>query len=669
MNFLYNTPFFRICLALAIGILFNETDFQKPLLVGSFFAAVCAFCISKIPSLKHQKQWIFGVAVFMAFITIGNFISSFYEQKNRFHNVNKKGFFEVELLENPIEKPRSYLCRVKTISYSDSLGTILTKGKAMLYLQKDTLSSQLRRNDLLLVYTKFEKPSVQGNPEEFDFGKYLFRKGFGATAYVSSKNWRKVGQNAQFSVKNLAEDCRSYLLDIYKKCHISDNEFGILAALTLGYKDALTPELRESFSTTGAMHVLAVSGLHVGIIYMILGLLFGFLRKSRRQVIWKNIIIILFLVAYAFITGLSPSVSRATLMFSLMALGNAIGRKSQIYNTIFFSAFVLLLLNPNYLFDVGFQLSYSAVLAIVFFQPKLVALWQPKNRLLRWAWELICVSLVAQIGTAPFSIYYFHQFPTYFLLSNFVVIPAASVIIYAAVLLLVFSSVPFLNVALAFFLKWVLKIMYFLISGIEQLPYALTKVYISEAQLFVLYAMVILFGIYIVCRRFIVFYLSLCCLLSFFVIRIVLHYDSLSSPKLTIFVSSKANVVNILSATENVVISDNIDEAKRLAEVFWLKNRAKPPTFVADTSLSQTAFVFNNERFLVLTSSVPKRFRGQPKPCVDNLIISRRIYVDSLLFSRFDGLKNVSATTNVPQYTRRRTAEEWNRFLLRNQKH
>lgn len=669
MNFLYNTPFFRICLALVIGILFNETNFQKPLLIMSIFVAVCALCVSKIPSLKYQKQWILGISIFVAFIAIGNFVSSLHEQKNSFQNLGEKGFFEVELLENPIEKPRSYLCRVKTISYSDSVKTIATKGKAILYLQKDSFSSQLQRNDLLLVYAKLEKPSTQGNPLEFDFGKYLSRKGFGATAYVSSKNWKRVGHNTQFSVKNLAEDCRSYLLDIYKKCQISDNEFGILAALTLGYKDALTPELRESFSTTGAMHVLAVSGLHVGIIYMILGLVFGFLGKGRRQVIWRNIIIIIFLVAYAFITGLSPSVSRATLMFSLMALGNAIGRKSQIYNTIFFSAFILLLLNPNYLFDVGFQLSYSAVLAIVFFQPKLVLLWQPKNKILRWGWELICVSLVAQVGTAPFSIYYFHQFPTYFLLSNFVVIPAASIIIYAAVLLLVFSSVPILNTALAFFLKWVLKTMYFLISGIEQFPYALSKIFINEAQLFVLYAMVILFGIYIVYRRFFVFYLSLCCLLAFFVIRIILHYDSLSSPKMTIFSSSKANVINLLSSKENIVISNNTEEANRLAEVFWLKHRAKPPIFVPDTLLHQTAFVFNNERFLVLTSSIPKRFRSREKPLVNNLILSRRVYVDSLLFSRFEELKRVSITSNVPQYTRRRTAEEWNKFLLSNQKH
>ena len=668
MNFLYNTPFLRICLALIIGILFNETDFQRFLFIASIVVVIFALFLHKIFSSQLQKQWIFGVAVFVAFIAVGNVVSYICKQKNQFQMENEKGFFEVELLETPIEKSRSYLCRVKTISYSDSVKTIETKGKAILYLQKDSLSSLLRCSDVLLVYTKFEKPSMQGNPDEFDFGGYLSRKGFGATAYVSSKNWKKIGCNVNFSVKNLAEDCRNYLLNIYKKNQISGNEFGILAALTLGYKDALTPELRESFSTTGAMHVLAVSGLHVGIIYMILGFMFGFLRKNRRQVICKNLIIILFLIAYAFITGLSPSVLRATLMFSLMALGNAIGRKSQIYNTIFFSAFVLLLINPNYLFDVGFQLSYSAVIAIVFFQPKLVALWQPENKILRWLWELVCVSLVAQIGTAPFSIYYFHQFPTYFLLSNFVVIPAASVIIYLAVLLLIFSAVPYLNVVIAFFLKWVLKIMYFLISSIEHLPFALTKIYINDTQLLLLYATIILFGIYIVYRRFVTFYFSLCCVLAFFVVQLLSHYHSLSKQQMTIFASSKASVINLLSSTENVVITSDIDEAKRLAEVFWLKNRAKTPLFIADSLSSQTAFVFNDERFLVLSNSVPRRFRNQQKFHVDNLIISRKLYVDSLLFSRFEALKSVTTTANMPTYTRRRINCEWETFLSQKQK-
>ena len=150
------------------------------------------------------------------------------------------------------------------------------------------------------------------------------------------------------------------------------------------------------------------------------------------------------------------------------------------------------------------------------------------------------------------------------------------------------------------------------------------------------------------------FYFSLCCVLAFFVVQLLSHYHSLSKQQMTIFASSKASVINLLSSTENVVITSDIDEAKRLAEVFWLKNRAKTPLFIADSLSSQTAFVFNDERFLVLSNSVPRRFRNQQKFHVDNLIISRKLYVDSLLFSRFEALKSVTTTANMPTYTRRR---------------
>ncbi len=278
------------------------------------------------------------------------------------------------------------------------------------------------------------------------------------------------------------------MLDIYTKLGIDGDEFGMLSALTLGYKDALAPELRESFSTTGAMHVLAVSGLHVGIIFVVFGFLFSFMDRWRLGKRLKPIVIIFLLWCYAFITGLSPSVLRSSVMFSCMVLSGVFGRKSNTYNNIFLSAFFLLFFNPNLLFDIGFQLSYSAVLAIVYFQPKIAGLIYVKNRWLRWAWELAAVSLAAQLGTAPFSVFYFHQFPNYFLLSNFVVIPAATLILYAAVALFVFSPVPYVNVAVAFVLKWILKIMYACIVWIEHLPYSLSIVWIDGWQLLSLYA-------------------------------------------------------------------------------------------------------------------------------------------------------------------------------------
>ena len=266
--------------------------------------------------------------------------------------------------QNPIEKPRSMLCRVRLMQRVDSVGTVSLHNKAILYLAKDSLAAQLVAGDVLLVSAAVTQPRPSGNPEAFDYSLYLRRQGFAGTSFVSAQRWKKVGHSEKFSIL-IWDKSRQYLLDIYKKLGIDGDELGMLAALTLGYKDALAPELRESFSTTGAMHVLAVSGLHVGIIFVVFGFLFSFMDRWRLGKRLKPIVIIFLLWCYAFITGLSPSVLRSSVMFLFMVLSGVFGRKSNTYNNIFLSAFFLCFFILNLLFDIGFQLSYSAVLAIV----------------------------------------------------------------------------------------------------------------------------------------------------------------------------------------------------------------------------------------------------------------------------------------------------------------
>jgi competence protein ComEC len=266
------------------------------------------------------------------------------------------------------------------------------------------------------------------------------------------------------------------LLDIFRRFGIAGDEFAVLAALTVGYTDALQPDLRASYSATGAMHILSVSGLHVGIVYVVIAFLLGFLDKSVRKKILKAVLIVSFLWIYAFITGLSPSVVRSTLMFTFVAVGAALERKTHIYNTVFMSAFFMLLVNPDFLFDVGFQLSYAAVLSIVFFQRPFSNLLPVNNKLLRWLRDLLTVSVAAQLGTMPFTLYYFHQFPNYFLLTNLVAIPLSTIVIYLAMLLLLVSFVPYLSVGVAFLLKGSLWLLNYLIVWIENLPHALTMI-------------------------------------------------------------------------------------------------------------------------------------------------------------------------------------------------
>ena len=235
-----------------------------------------------------------------------------------------------------------------------------------------------------------------------------------------------------------ALEIRESLIDIYKK-HTSEANTGIISAITLGKKDGIDRETKQLFSMSGGSHVLAVSGLHVGIIYMIMLWLTTLLPRRRMTIIISHIITILCLWIYAFICGLPASVVRSALMFSLMSVAVIIERNNVSLNAVFASAFIMLMYKPLYLFDVGFQLSYAAVISIMLFYPKLHSVLTLKNKLLSVAWSMICVSVAAQIGTLPLTVYYFHQIPTYSLITNFLVIPAAFLIIYISATMLILS--------------------------------------------------------------------------------------------------------------------------------------------------------------------------------------------------------------------------------------
>jgi competence protein ComEC len=664
-DFFAKTPFFRLFLFLAGGVLLGEyTNISLGMMFLLFGIGCCALIIPFIIQkavVNYNLRWLFGFGTLFMLISLGLFLNHRFKAKTNLDYAGQSGIYEVLLDAQPIEKERSIMFRAKLHTFTDSISTHPTKGEVILYFAKDSATAKLQRGDILLVSTTIDQPKRTGNPEEFNYANYLAHQGIGGTGYVSTSKWQKIGEEHPFSLIITAEKCRTYLLNIYHQFGLSGDEFGMLAALTLGYKDALTPELRESFSTTGAMHVLAVSGLHVGIIYMVIGWLLGFLDKNKRTQRLKPIFIILFLWFYAFITGLSPSVMRATVMFTFMALAGVIGRKSQTFNTIFLSAFLLILYQPAFLFDVGFQLSYSAVIAIVYFQPKIVGLLVVKNRFLRWAWELTAVSLAAQIGTAPFSLFYFHQFPNYFLLSNFVVIPAASIILYLAITLFVVSWIPYLNIVVAFLLNWVLRIMYMAISGIEHLPHALSITWISPTELLLFY-LTILTLVFLVNK---ITFRSLTILLTLILlimsVRTVDKYERLTHEEVIVWNHTKEVMVNRIVSKNNLVLASDSIMADKLGHDYWEKCHATKIDLKADSNWVDKAFVCNQKTFLMLNQNPLKYKRTDTPLKVDYLIVSKHIYPSDYLFKMIKP-EHVITCGNVSERTNKLYATLANKY-------
>ena len=474
--FFYQTPFFRLLLPFIAGIVVAFC-FVIP---AGYSILVCVLCMTTTVGMiwkwkwlfQHRLAWVYGIVLNLFFFSVGvsavslcSFVPLDYSEQGTWLGV---------VIDPPLERANSMKTTVQIRAKLSGDSTIVNNERVITYFRKDSLSRLIRQGDLLVMNATLNVVNNAGNPYEFDYQGYLARKQIGRSAFVESDAWQQIDSYAQNPLFNLSNRIRYSLLDVLKRSNLSGNELAVASALVLGYKADLDNELLKAYSSSGAIHVLAVSGLHVGIIFMVLKMLllpFSFIQRTK----WLRALILLSVLwLYALITGMSPSVMRAATMFSFIAVGEALSRKAYIYNSIAASAFILLLANPANLLELGFQFSYMAVIAIVFLHPFLKDLYTFKNWFLDKAWDLACVSIAAQLGTAPLMLYYFHQFPSYFLLSNYVVIPAASVIIYGAMLLFFISPVSVLFETVGWLLDKFLYAVNYMVFFIEKLPGSIT---------------------------------------------------------------------------------------------------------------------------------------------------------------------------------------------------
>ena len=370
-----------------------------------------------------------------------------------------------------------------------------THGRLLVYLSKDSMARQIKYGDVLLCRNEFEPLEPPANPKQFDRKAFLANKQIHHQAFLDTGDWQLTELNRGNYCFQKIYQTRQQLLAWLRASITDEDAFAVAAALLAGYKAEIDPDLRSSYASTGAMHVLAVSGLHVGIIYLMLSYALIVLDPLPRGRLIKLGLIVLLLWLYACITGLPASVIRACTMFSFVAIGTSLQRSSHIYSSITASLLLLLLVNPFLITQVGFQLSYAAVIGIVFLQPRLYNLF-PQSRywLVDKIWAITAVSIAAQVSTFPLTIFYFNQFPTYFMISNLVVIPAAMVIVPTGFGFFALKGIGVSSVShyAGTALDMLLQSLNYAISQVEALPYALIdQLYISTASFYLIYAFII----------------------------------------------------------------------------------------------------------------------------------------------------------------------------------
>ena len=500
MNFWNPLPLFRLLIPLILGVFCSiflsvDSEIFTPLL-AFFFLLFLLMIFFKRTTNKYRNRWMFGFSVYLLLFAFSLFITAHYQnidKENHFSNF-ESDYCIAKLSEDAIEKEKSVKIEVEVIAVQKDSFIQNTIGNAILYLEKDTNAINLQYGDQIVVKSNWKAIDGPTNPAQFDYKKFLANSDIFHQQYLTNIHWKMFEKQKGFSVRATAFLWQKHLLDVLKSHHFEQQELAVSSALLLGYKDMLDRDTILTYSSSGAMHVLAVSGLHVGIIYLVLSSLLFFFDKIKYGNYMKAFLLVLALWAYAFLTGLSPSVLRAATMFSFVTIGSSLKRQTNIYNTLAASAFVLILYNPYIILKVGFQLSYLAVLGIVYLQPKLYNLYRTSNWLLDKIWVITTVSIAAQLATFPLGMYYFHQFPNYFLLSNLFVIPLATFIINGGILLFVVSTIPIIPNYIAWVVNKMLLFLNFSVEWVDSLPFSLTLgISISAFETLLIYLLILLF--------------------------------------------------------------------------------------------------------------------------------------------------------------------------------
>ena len=379
--------------------------------------------------------------------------------------------------------------RTKTFRYE---AEVEGGGKVLLYLQKDSMPMPVM-GDVLLVETQVHRGGKSG---KFDYGLYLRRQGIVGTCWALRRNWQLIGHEDDMDLKGLAKRSQYFLYQQYRKMGIEGQELGIISALTLGYREDLDKDVQRAFSASGAMHVLAVSGLHTGIVWGIvmwiltLGVLYKPLWEDKFRRWLLNISTIVLIWTYAFLTGLSPSVMRSALMLTFWALSSLLEQQTSRWNPLLAAAVVILIVNPLALWSVSFQLSFAAVAGIMLFGSSMQQAVVSKGRVWQSVSGLLIVSLAAQLGTMPLTLHYFGQTSNYFALTNLIVVPMAGIL-----LSLGFSTLAMSWCAVGEWLGWATKWCTWLLNQavqwIESLPYSTTHMHLSEWGVIGIYGAII----------------------------------------------------------------------------------------------------------------------------------------------------------------------------------
>lgn len=640
------TPMLRVLMGLIVGILICENLPVPP------WAAVAALSISLAAILltwrRHHR--IYTLALYTLFIALGLLVSLLHQPHDPFpHSVPQR--FIVQIADIPQRTAKCYKATTEAVAFKDAAGWHNTQGSILLYIRQDSCSATLQHGDMIIVQAQPHKPDSALNPYQFDYRRHLRHKGILYQCYVPSQRWQRLPAPPPKGLSYNAKQTQLRLLQRLRSTPLTPEHQGLVAAIALGYRDDLQPSTQLRFQQSGITHLLCVSGLHVGIVALLVGSLLFFLGRKPWQRLVKSSLLLLAVWSFALISGLAPATLRAALMFSLFIISENLGRQHSAANNLCTSAVILLLANPSLIFDVGFQLSYAAMTGILLWHKPLQQLLPIYNndgrptiarRILHKIWSWAALSLSAQLATLPLILYYFHQFPTLFLVANLLIVPFMEILLAACFLALLFGG------PMAELLQAMLRIIDEITGWVAAQPHALLdNLYCDRPLALLLALLLILLTILIRRRKPWALPAALLCVLLATAYTTILNSQAQRQHQTILYQAGGRLAVECLDGRHSYLVCDSAT-ARNPAEISYQRDGLIINRHITSTTILPIDTTFNDgrcaiksrcilfcgRRLLVIDSTNAPAFRqgGCASPIsthFDAVVVAPRTWVDS----------------------------------------
>lgn len=638
-------------------------------------AAIGLFIFSKLSSFKKFVYgWVRGCFILLLFVSAGiviTWLQNIQHNSNWYGKFYQPDDFVIATIQEPlVQKTNSYkaLAEVSFVVKNEKL--INTKGNILIYFKNDAVTTQLKYGKQIFFRKSIQAINNNGNPAALDYKRYCLFQNITGQIFLSKKDFKMLEVDNVNKIHQLLFAIRDWALNVLKINIQSSKALGIAEALLLGYRNDLDKDLVQAYSNTGVVHIIAISGLHIGVIYGAL-LSFFSLFKSKKIRKWVEPLIVLLVIwLFTLIAGAAPSVLRASVMFSFLLIGRTMNKRGNMYNTLAASAFVLLLINPFYLWDVGFQLSYSAVFSIVLCNKSISNQLYFKNKMIRSIWQLCAISLSAQVFTLPIVIYHFHQLPILFLLSNLFAVPLSGIILFEELLLFCFSWWHLLASFIGWVTEWCIKLMNDFIEHIDKLPFSTWDgLHFSLIQLIILTIATCFVCAWIFNRRTNYLLKALFCFCIFFVFRDVVFIRHQQQKKLIVYHVPKLSAIDFIAGRTVKFAGDTTVVTNTLLRNFNIKpSRIKHRVYNRENILlpciENRVLNIHSKNILLLGNCSKLNFPDKKIP-LHVLILTKNTVLTPLEISKIFNCGYIVADGSVPVWKSQQWKKQFEQLHLR----